>query len=105
MSREVNKVSKKITKKTKLSLAPTCGVIILDNDDKNRKQEICNVCTIFPAILKLFVLSTKACITGCVPKQTGFQTQNARLAIPSKCAHAGRKLTNGVMQHNYHAQV
>ena len=47
MSREVNKVSKKITKKTKLSLAPTCGVIILDNDDKNRKQEIRNVCTTF----------------------------------------------------------
>ena len=55
---------------------------------------------LFPAILKLFVLSTKACIIGCVPKQTGFQTQNARLAIPSKCAHAGRKLTNGVMSCN-----
>ena len=57
---------------------------------------------LFQAILKLFVLSSTACIIGCVPKQTGFQTQNARLAIPSKCAHAGRKLTNGVMQHITH---
>ena len=47
---------------------------------------------LFPAILKLFVLSTTVCIIGCVPKQTGFQTQNARLAIPGKCAHTERKL-------------
>ena len=57
---------------------------------------------LFQAILKLFVLSSTACIIGCVPKQTAFQTQNARLAIPSKCAQAGRKLTNGVMQHITH---
>ena len=41
---------------------------------------------LFPA------LSTTVCIIGCVPKQTGFQTQNARLAIPGKCAHTERKL-------------
>ena len=60
---------------------------------------------LFPAVLKLFVISSTACIIGCVPKQTGFQTQNARLAIPSKCAHAGRKLTDGVMHKFKHRAI
>ena len=48
MSREVGFKKNNYEKiESKTSLAPTCGVIILDNDDKNRKQEIRNVCTTF----------------------------------------------------------
>ena len=48
MSREVGFKKYNYEKiESKTSLAPTCGVIILGNDDKNRKQEICIVCTTF----------------------------------------------------------
>ena len=66
--------------------APACGVIILDNDEENRKKGTRIVFTYF-FLHKQLVQSGTSCIIRCVPKQKGFQTQNAKVTIPSKSAH------------------
>ena len=95
ISREVglkkkNKKKNKKQNESKTSLAPTCGVIILNNDEENRKQEICTVCTSFSCINSLYNQAQPVSL-DVTPRKQDFEHECQSNIVPSKCAHTHRE--------------